>query len=369
MKTSARVVVLLIILLFLPNIAGAEAETNAERSPRRARLDLPFCPAPLFLRENLLAQLRIELLGLGVELTTNGESDLSITIDAPECDPDSLLLRLEDTTREHHEQASLSLADRPVEERARVLALAIAELFRALSADAEVELHPLSSADGTTDDGAADEHPTTNGSAASGLDERRLHRIVRAEVARAARDRAPVEEAPQPRRGALETSLALRGYPLRNGVIFGGVARLLLQPSERAPLLVTLSGDYGYGGGSANRGDVITQAAGGAIGLGLIGRLPRLAGRLVARLWMGRGWTEGVTSLEGVRTASGSSFLLDLSLAGSLTMSISSRVSLLFGASLGYVLVGLVPTSDGREVGGIAGPSFGLELGLAIGLF
>lgn len=369
MKTSARAALLLTALLLLPTVAGAEAETSPERSPRRARLDLPFCPEPLFDRENLLAQLRLELLGLGVELTTDGESNFSINIDAPDCNPEDLLLRLEDSDRARQEQASLSLADRPVEERARVLALAVAELFRALSTDAEVELQPARDAETRAEDGSENEQPTSGDATDPRLDEERLRQIVRAEIEEARTDRSPRRETPEFRRGAFDTALMLRGYPLRNGVLFGGVVRLLFQPSERAPLLLTLSGDYGHGGGSANRGDVITQAAGGAIGFGVIGQLPRLAGRLLARLWMGRGWTEGVTSLEGVSTASGSSFLLELSLAGTLTVHISPRARLLFGASVGYVLVGLVPTSEGREVGGIAGPSFGLELGVELGMF
>jgi hypothetical protein len=355
----------LFLLFFIPISVAAESSGDQLSSIRGARLLLPVCPDPPFDAENLAALLRIELLGLGVELGEGGGDDsLNIVVDAPACLPSVIELRIEDSAHEALSQRRLSFIDRPFDERGRVLALAIAELMREALAAPPEEIEMIPEEDGEEEEEVeAVEEDRTN------LDEEQVRRAIALEVERALAARRSPRPEPEPRRGELGASLVLRGFPVNSGALLGGQVRLLFRLSERAPLILTLDGEYGSGGGSARRGEVGTQAAGGGVGFGLTGSSGRLDGLITARLWMGRGWTQGFTTLEDVATAGGSSFLLDLSLAAALRIRLFPRVRMRVGLALGYVVVGLVPLSEGREVGGFAGPSFGLDLGIDVSLF
>jgi hypothetical protein len=118
-------------------VTGEASETAA--MPARVVLSPPSCNEAL-VGETLLRMLRVELAGDGVErvelATPGGEDEVAlarVSIEAARCEPGAseFLVTVDDVATRKSVRRAVDLSDVPTANRARALALAVAELVRA----------------------------------------------------------------------------------------------------------------------------------------------------------------------------------------------------------------------------------------------
>lgn len=358
-------VALCLVVLSFPGVSSSETTGDEPSSPAiGAGIRLPECAESIFDGQALIAQLRIELLDARVELGQGETNVLEIVIGAPQCAPEEIIIRVTHLTARYSLESRAELSDRPFEERGRVLALLIAEQVRTILTDVAIPepegVETEASDDGSQGGGGDDSLPE--------IDEERIRQIASDEVTRALAElQSPP---PLPRRVTLGVAVGLRGYPVYDGSTFGGEIHLSFRPVRRIPVVLTVDGGFFQGVAQMPRGDVLSRMAGGGLGFAYSDRASRIGGEIGARLWLGRGWVEGWAALDGVGEDSDSGLVIEVMATSAFRFRFvpGSRVWMRIGATVGYVIMGLAPTSGGVVVGGNAGPCFGLDIGIDVAL-
>lgn len=343
---------LIVYFVSLPPLAHAESGVTG---PRTASLLLPTCDPPPFSVEEVLSILRVELLSAGVTLGPRGEGAHALFIvDSPDCSPLELFVRLEHSVTSRTTEERLDLADRPVGDRGRVLALALAELLRARWA--ELSEQRDQEPPEPTERSVEPETETLNIDA--------LRTAVVDDVFEELLEREDAQPRPGFRRFGLGAALSTNIFPKVNGTLIG--ARLLFSValSREIPLQLVIDGSFGHGGGSARRGDVVTWSATGGLALLYVFDRDRFQGAIGPSLELGYAKTEGRTTLPDVGTGEGGTLIVDLGALLEVSFLFTSWAGIFGGLALGYMVKGLVPLSEGYEVGGVAGPSVKLEIGM-----
>ncbi len=351
--------------LLVSSTSRAEPERGAavpDTSP--ARVVLPTCDPSPFDVDELLASLRLELLGCGLELRAGappeGEDAVVVRVDAPGCIPSDLRIRLEHSAAGLVAERTVDLSDRPEHDRGRLLALSIAELYRASRA-APAPASP---------------QPSPPGDPAPPVAPPRERRPIDAEALRREATRAAVAEMERRReadrwpdhRVRVGADLVLTSHPVHDSGIIGARVLLDVALSSRAPVHLGLDVAYREGGGFDVLGRVRTRSATGAIALRYEGGSDRVRGAVGPRLELGWCRIEGEPREPGWEPGRDDGFILTLDLDGSFLVRLSRRLWVVAGLSLGFVLRGLDASAAGHHVGGVAGPSITASLGLAVGL-
>lgn len=338
---------------------GARGEGAA--APARARLLLPACDPQPFGAEALVSALRLELLAEGVELGPVSDADevagppAIVVVDAPSCSAAEVVVRVEHAGSGRSASSTLDLEDRPAEDRARVLALSIAELLRTAWPGL---VTPPAPAEPTPPPLAAVDRPRTTARPTSAGE------IAGAEAFRILGTRVPADEEPGPpwRLGGL-VSAAL--YPRFGGSFFGGGLAAALRLAPRLPIWLDIEGLYRWGGGTDPAGVVETHLATAALSVLVAASVGRLLASLGPEVELGWAWASGHPHDLGVEARSVDGFVLTVAARFALWIPLARGLAGTVDVAAGWAVVGVAPRVLGHAVGGVSGPMVGLDLGLA----
>lgn len=345
----------------------------ASLTPARARLRLPACPFLPFDRDDLIATLRVELLDHGTELQPDDQGVDSdpgavalVSVDAPTCVGTEIRIRVADEATGQAAETSLGLSDRALEERARILALAIAELLRSSWRDLHAATFepPLSPGREAVAEPAP---PTQVAPAQPGPDLEALRREAGASA---------LEELDRRERLALAQLHAVRvtatlqasAFPMVHGGLLGVRAGASLRLHRRLPLRLDLDLGYGFGGASTQIGDIDVHSLLGGVGLLFDGGSSRVRGVVGPRLELGWGWAIGAPEAPGVLGGKVDGFVLSVVLDGGVHVRLATRLWLLVHVIAGWTPVSLEPLAEGLLIGGIGRAVLGARIGLAVGI-
>ncbi len=350
----------------------ARAETGeppaTSAMPERARLLLPSCTVLPFGQVDLVSTLRVELLGYGTELrydeAPEEPGDVAvILVDAPSCNGIDVTIRVDDPQTGRSASRSLDIGDSQLNERGRILALAIAELLRtewpALSEPLDEEP--------PHDDEPEVEGPEEPGPETQQIDEATfLHNAVAAMLREL--DRRERETRARLHMIMITAALSVRSYPVVQGGLLGGQVGVSFRLNRAVPVYLEIDVGYGLGGGTVSIGDIQVQTVIGGLVLLYAGGTNRIRGSIGSRLELGWGWAEGQPYSPDVRSRSVDGFILSIALTGGVRVRVSPRVLVLLDGLAGWVAASLEPRAEGRHVGGIGRVLLGINLGIAVGL-
>jgi hypothetical protein len=320
-----------VCMVMLVGAARARADESARRS---VEVSSPTCKAGYLPMVSFLDSLRVELAGRALACCTVVEpgketgTAVYVAIELVPCVPDGdqVQVAVHDRGSGTATERDVSLADVAASARPRALALAVAELIRALAQPSPPEPPP---------------------------------------------SKATPEEAPPPVT-TVERAVAsmhfegeLRALPTRDTAMWGGRVRLSA-PWHR------LHADLDLGGGFASAhpelGDVLMRMASVGLTVG-----PRLANGIAIvdlglRAEVGWAWIHGETARPGVRTQAGSEWISCAGLRGTLQLPAASSLRPSLGVEGGFILRGAKGESNNQSVVGLTGYYLLAALGLAVAL-
>jgi hypothetical protein len=343
----------------LPTLASAEREAEL---PRRARLLLPVaCSEPPFDQEELISNMRVELLGNGTELYDARESvelgeAVLLVVDTPSCSPAGVIIRVEDPATGRRFERHIDVTDRQRHERARIIALALAELLDETWPRLDDEAVEIGE---TIESGG--EQPATEAAP------------NRARLEAETRARPPLDEEAMPRQihGALlSLSLVVRSYPIVQSGQLGGQLGVSIRLSQRVPLRLALDVGYSYGGGTSELGDIRVHSTLGGLSLLIVSESQRVLGVIGPRTEIGWAWAGGLRheGLEGVLEGQVDGLIVAVGLTGGGRFRLSDRLWISVDGQVGWYVSGLEPLVEGRSLGGVSRALLSLSIGLLIGL-
>ncbi len=323
--------------------------------PAAVRLLLPACAQDLVEQEQVVEALIVELIEDEVTVGGSGsegtppESTAVIVVDAPSCERAFLVVTLRRESGEAAPPETVDLTDRPFPDRARLLALALAELIRS-------SWPALSRREPPPEPATGDEEPPPPATPAP---------CVPSPCPPAVR---PPPPPPRPSRFFGELMLDGRLYPSFQGMGVGGRLALWLRLVSGVPLLLGLDGGYRYGEASNDQGEVTSHHAFGALVVIVEGGSPTIRGHAGLRLELGRAWLIGAPAdpkewgggrLDG--------FVLTPTLTVGARIALGRGMWVVAAFEVGYVAYGLEPMNneDQRLKGGLGGMVAGLSLGVA----
>ena len=363
-NTTAMVrrAMVLVVAAFAVPCAPLAARSQQSGLPRTVAVALPDCAAGTMRWEPVLAQLDIELRGMGVHLDCEGGREADARIALSGCDATAqeleVLLERPATGRAQSVRVPLSGADGPA--RTRVLALAIAELLRT----AWSSLDPLPPAAAAAPAPDLDEAlgPLR---AAARRDAQRIDHL-RADLDAARARVAELERAPAAPGVLLDAALAVSLYPSGRVGLAGGRVGVDL-PLEPVRLLLDVDADFtevASGLGGVQAGTV--QAGASVLASARVDALLFEFGVTVRAGWAyARGEPDVPSAVEGrsVDGAIGSA-------AGRLLLRAPLSDGLRASADIeaGYALGGVTARYDGAPILALAGPLVSIALGLALSL-
>jgi len=341
---------LLFALLLVPVAAAAE-----DAPP--VRVLLPPCASFAFDPTVLLDVLRVEL-GPG-----EAAADVVLTAEPRGCDSTLVRIRIEDRASGRHTEEEVELADIPGGDRARVLALAMAELLRA-PFDPEPEPEP----------GPAQVSEVVEPvPAGPQVDRDALVRVVREAAREEAREvlgRGPAEVAPPPGHTLwLGGAVGQRLAPEVRGTMTDVRLLALVEPAGAPALQIGLELGVGVGGGLDELGRVLTVSPGAALRVAWVARPSEpVAASVGLRGAFGWAWAFGQGSREAIVEDSMNGATVDVEAFATVLLRMAARVRLVVDLRLGYGVVPFVPDAAGRAVGGLSGPGIALGIGVVAGL-
>lgn len=374
-KTFLTVLGALVAGVLWSNISNAE---QSQPLPRRARLLLPaLCSELPFDQEELISTLRVELLGNGTELRDHGEEVefgevVVLAVDTPTCAPAGMLIRVEDPATGRRLERHIDVTDRQRSERARIIALSLAELlvesWSRLVDESPTVGEAIESGESEPDSASEPESPDEV-EERDPIDELALRELILEEAL--LRLEAREEEAQRRvRRTMLTVSMVVRSFPVVQGGQLGGGLGLDLQLSQRFPLQLAFDVGYGYGGGTSELGDIEVHSVVGGLSLLFASRARTARGVIGPRAEIGWAWARGRDrgDVEDVVEGRVDGPTVAVGLTGGGRFRLSDRLWLSVDGQVGWYVVGLEPLVDERSLGGVARALLGLSIGLMIGL-
>ena len=356
-------------LLAGPTVMAQSAPPDAASAadlPRAVRLVVPACRETPFDVGGLLEILEVELGQSGVALEQDEpeprETTALVIVDAPSCRGDAIVLRVERPGSNRSVTRELTLSDTPLPERARVMALSIAELIRAAWSEL-VREEPAGHEEGP---------PPPAPPAPLPPDQVRRGELeaLRAELSErlAALERARSEDEAPAARFELLLAGGVRLFPSYGGTFagarFGGSFRL----GRREILRLDVEAELRYGRTRDALGTARAYVPMGWAALLASGRSGR--SELALGLGFGVGWAwaggDALDSSAVGRTMSG--VVVAAAFRGLVERQMSQRLSLLLIVEAGYVIVGVTPLAAGDPIVGVAGPFVTIDLGLSFAL-
>lgn len=345
---------LLLGLAFAPASAHAQ---SGEAMPELARLLLPACEGQAVAPAELIDALGLELQGHGIRLNEpaadhDGTPAVAIlALDAPECQQSSLVIRVIAPATGRATEEQVTLDDIPQSDRARILALTIAELLERSWAELVAppprpEPPPPPSVEPTPPEATAPEPRVEDDPGG---------------------DETEPQPSPPPRL-LLGLTGGVEAYPLFAGALFGPAVQANLRLSRTVPLRLALELGYRFGGATDELGTIDTHRTGGAVSLLVAGHWERLLGEVGARLdlaWV-RAVGEAADQSTGAATLDGA--LVTLAATADLGLRLTRMLWLLASIQVGYVVHGLEVLADSHRLGGVGGPVIGAQVGLALSL-
>ncbi len=363
----------LTLLWVAPSTAEAQ---QMPALPTGVRLVLARCDS-IVDRKSLLEQLRIELLSIGVvdidivdpetgsstRNASNADRIATLHVYFPECDNDAGLvnLRISDRLTAKYMERALVVSDVVANARPRAVALAIVELLRA--SWLELVLQPQNE----NDSGPSNEvrsrlvthlkEKTVDESDDRKTPEERAKEI---DAARTAQEETARDQRWDKKR--LEWLAGARLFPQGGAGDLSTTVSMSLAMNRKLRLHI---GGIAAGGGVSPQviaGDtsleVHTFEAAGRLGLALAGGSdPEIEILPAVEVGWARLTGGGLRELNRALAIGG--------LHSTLRTSIAKGVDGIFGAQVGYVLTPVERSSNGRNLGGFAGPVIGVTVGLA----
>jgi hypothetical protein len=322
--------------------------------PRGARVILPSCPHDGFDRSAFLEVLRVELATSGVEevapsdVGSSGEGAddrvATIEIEVKPCTTSASAQVVVTVTCEATQKGvvrAFPLAGTPPNARPRALALAVAEVLRA--SWIEIATPDAPRATSSRGDPDPDDIPRREVTVALG----------------------------PPRRPTLHASvavaIALQTYPSLGSALLGPRADLAM-PAGMLPLLMHLHGAVLFGRASDPLGDVDLRLATAGAALLIAGVTDTSLVALGPNIDVGWGTADGNPIDSTTQHATASAAIVVPALLGLGSLRIAPNFWATLTTELGMTLGGLEARADGRTVGGMSGPSFGVALGLTYAL-
>lgn len=325
----------IVTLVYAP-VARAEAP-----GPRPVEVSPPACKGGELPMVPFLDSLRVELSGRALACCTliepgkglSAGSSIRVALELDPCvaDGDQVRVAVHDQGSGSSMERDVSLADVALSARPRALALAVAELIRALAQPAPPE--PRSpeprSPQATTEEAAS-----------------------------------PVS-APRGAATSIHLEGELRALPTRDTTMWGGRVRLSAPwRSFHADL------DVGVGFASAHDGlgDVFLRTASMGFGIGPRWAIPVAMVDLGLRAEAGWAWIHGEPGWAGVRTGAGSEWTACAGLRGAIQVPAATSLRPSLGVEGGFVLHGVKGESNNQPVMGMTGYYLLAALGLAVSL-
>jgi hypothetical protein len=315
-------------------VAGARAWAEGP-ALRRVEVSPPGCKVGFLPMVPFLDSLRVELAGRDLACCTvieagkvaSSDDFVRVAVELVPCVPDGD--RVEVAVQDSNGQVTdreVSLSDVGPSARPRALALAVAELIRALG-----------------------QAPPTEAPSAESI-------VASAPAATSAPIRAPM---------SVHLQGELRSLPTRDTTMWGGRMRFSV-PWHRLHADVDLGA--GFASAHDELGDVFLRSASVGFGIG-----PRLASPMAIvdlglRAEMGWAWIHGETQRPGVRTESGSQWTSCAGLRGAVEVPAALWVRPSLALEGGFVLYGLKGESKNQPVLGLTGYYLLAALGLAVSL-
>jgi hypothetical protein len=327
---------------------------RAERPPSDEDaflLDAPACASLVVDMLALREQLRVETASARDRERAVPGSRIVIRLRPEPCNEDAASVRVL-VFREGEGERSrvLTLTDVRVADRPRVMALAVADLLRRDPFAAPPP--PVS----------APSPPPPAAAAPLSCPEVRAC-VAPAQPPRTAQASAP---SPAPPRGPLVfTGVEVRHFPYSGAGLYGPHVGVTLRPWTLESVLVLVDGSVLVGGARDALGDVRLRQLGAAIGIGVDGGSPQVAGMVAARLELSSLHAEGDPRSPSITGASRSSAVVIGWFGGESRFAIGRDWALVQGIALGWALRGFRATADDRSVVGVEGPAAALRLGVS----
>ncbi len=318
--------------------------TEAGAAPPIVRAE-STCPTLVWSSRTFVDLLRVELRADHVEVTTDGNvQDAPIVTATPETCGDgargaTIVLRRGEQRTERY----VELSDVPANAKARVLALAAADLLRANfaasappppAAPAPFELHVV-----------VDAPPAPAVVAATPI-------LV-----------PPAPPPPPPRALTLSLTGEARSFPSASTGLFGG--RLSLASPLGRWFSLGVDADVGAGSARDALGSVTTLVLGGAVGVALAAGPDAFRVHLGPKLEVD--WVRFAASgnLATTLASAADSAVVLLMLSATAHVRVIGGLYGLIGLDAGASLRGYEARADGRTVAGVIGPMLGLRIGIA----
>lgn len=302
------------------------------------------CPALAWSGRAFVDLLRVELKADRIDVTVDGSvQDAPILVTQPDGCTDAargatLVLRRGDQRSERH----VDLADVPANAKARVLALAAADLLRAAFAAPVAPAQPPPPME--------------------------LHIVVDAPPPAPPRTivvPAPPPPPPPPPARAFTLALAgeARSFPSANTGLFG--ARATLAAPLGHYLVLGVDGDFGAGSARDALGDVSTLVVGGGVGVAFAAGPEALRFHLGPKLEVDWVRFSPNAALATTVASVADSVVALLALSATMHVLVAGGVHALIGIDAGAALRGFEARADAHTVTGIVGPVLGLRVGIA----
>jgi hypothetical protein len=319
--------VLSLALLFTPQRASAaSASLPYSAELRSVAISSPSCGPDIFPLSAFVDALRVELAGRGLACCTMTEADdgvlrpasVRVTVDLVPCvaEWDVVRIGVKDSDGSQTTRRDISLSDVADEARPRALALAVAELIRAMGQEQPATVKPS----------PKPPPPPTQ----------------------------PILAPPLVPLVAFTLHLEAegRGVPMRDTMLWGG---RLGVTAHRRILHADLDVGGAYSRVGSDLGDVLIGTATVGVGCG-----PRWQSRgaiidLGLRAELGWAWIRGRTALPEVHTGSGAALISSVGLRAALEAPTQSTLRPRLALEGGGVLRGLTAQVDGRTAAGFDG--------------
>jgi hypothetical protein len=329
--------------------------------PARVRFEAPACAEAPFDVSAFVALLQIELREGGVGWTSSddvaqGDPSLaSIALEIAPCNANTRAIgvTVQAASTGKSVRRAVSIGDAPAPLRARLLALAVAELVR--SSWSEIGMAPVTAP------------PVLARPAAPALVPIFVPTLPPAALA--VEPVAPPTAAPPPSPPRVHLSAAFEARALVGHLAAeGGRLGASIALSSRVPLRLTLDGGALFGTRFDRLGSIDVVFGSGA--LGLVGQLPiaRAIVELGPEIELGGVWARGHAFDPAVAEAAGSAFIVATSFGATVRGRLGDRVWLSAALRGGAVLRGAELLAETREAGGFTGAMLGVRAGLGFDL-
>jgi hypothetical protein len=352
------------VLCASSTVRAEEAEPEEEPAlPSTVRLLLPACPATLFDRAVFMEALTVELIEDGVVVGGDGSEaspsrpSALITVDALSCERPILVVVLRRDQGGATSPETVDLTDRPHQDRARLLALTLAELVRSSWPSLAPTMSSPRSESSDRSDGAL---PTP--APLGDRDTCTTNPCPPVEI--------PVETTFRRSRLFGEVQLDARLYPSFHGSGIGARLGGWLRLSRELPFFLGLDGGYRFGEIAEELGQVVSHHVFGGLLVVVEGGGDVVRGHIGARLELG--WAR-VTGLPLDDRAAGGRRdwpILTPTVSAGARFALGRGLWMVSTVEVGYVAVGLDVRVDdvsveGHRAGGFGGMVIGLSVGVS----